>query len=404
MKIGKREKEEARKNFELAKTCLEESLRVSKRADDEGRKLTADEKARMEYLDERSQHYTDEGKRLADPDSWATGEFVGYGGEPEAPESEWRDMKTGAPVHVLHRDQKFSEVYGHVEPYALGKLLVAHFVGRSDFLSPELRVMSEGTNFLGGYMVPDALSSQVIDLARNKSVAFTLGARTVPMQSETLRIARVASDPVIDSPKVENAQFSITDPVIDSVLLTARTLGQVVQMSRELAEDAPNAAQAVENSLAQNLALAIDTMVIDFLLLNDSVQELTSIGAIAWTDLLDAMELIELQNGTPNGYVTNPAVTRDLRGLLDSNNLWLKAPPGVEDLKVLSSNQVLLANAFVADWKQIIVGVRNNVRIEVSTEAGTSFAAHQLWIKVTWRGDANMEHQDHAVRLLGITS
>jgi hypothetical protein len=43
----------------------------------------------------------------------------------------------------------------------------------------------------GGHLVPTALSSRVIDLARNQARVFQAGAITVPMGAQTLKLAKV---------------------------------------------------------------------------------------------------------------------------------------------------------------------------------------------------------------------
>ncbi len=60
----------------------------------------------------------------------------------------------------------------------------------------ERRAMAEGSVGAGGAMLPMPLSAIVFDLLRSQSVAFKAGAQTVPMSSQTLRFATVATDPV----------------------------------------------------------------------------------------------------------------------------------------------------------------------------------------------------------------
>ena len=118
-----------------------------------------------------------------------------------------------------------------------GGFLKAVYHGPSTDL--ERRVMAEASVGTGGAMVPAPLAAEIIDLARAQSVAFQAGARTVPMTSQTLRIARVIGDPA-GAWRAENAPIVEDQPTFDNVVLTARTWALIIRASRELLEDGQN--------------------------------------------------------------------------------------------------------------------------------------------------------------------
>jgi HK97 family phage major capsid protein len=105
--------------------------------------------------------------------------------------------------------------------------------GMSDF---EKRAMSESfSGAEGGYIVPAPLSNEVLDLARAQAVVFRAGARTIPMDSMTLRIARVEQD-VGPGWKAELYTVPEQDMVLGSLELKARTLVGKIYASVELIE------------------------------------------------------------------------------------------------------------------------------------------------------------------------
>ena len=126
--------------------------------------------------------------------------------------------------------------------------------GMSDL---EVRVMSEGTDSAGGFTVPDIVASQFIDRMRNALVVQRAGAQIVPMTSDTLNIARLASGPTL-AWKSENAAITAGDLMLERVQFTARTLPVLVKMSVELQEDSTNIDAVIERNSSAALAGEVD--------------------------------------------------------------------------------------------------------------------------------------------------
>ncbi len=100
--------------------------------------------------------------------------------------------------------------------------------------------LSEGTATAGGHLVPTPLSGRIIDLARNAMRVMQAGAVTVPMTSQTLKIARLTGEGT-PAWHAENAAITPGDLSFDAVTFTARTLTRLVVLSMELFEDADRA-------------------------------------------------------------------------------------------------------------------------------------------------------------------
>jgi len=138
----------------------------------------------------------------------------------------------------------------------------------------------------------------------------------------------------------------------------------------------------------------------------NDVQTITGVGGVVWDDLLDAYEDLLDVNATPTGYCTTPLLAIALAKLTinSESNHYAEPPRMIRELQALTSNQIATGEIILADWQTVMIGLRQDVRIEFSTDAGDAFDKHQMRIKATWRGDVAAEHGDHIVRLTGATA
>ncbi|WP_421774426.1 phage major capsid protein [Gracilimonas sp.] len=278
-------------------------------------------------------------------------------------------------------------------------------------------------------LVPVPLSAQVIDLARNKSRIFQAGAKMVPMTSKTLDIARVTSD-VNAEWKAEGATWSASDVGIDKVTLTAKTLVAGTKLSVELSEDAPNANQVIMNSIANKLALELDRVALvgsgsgqepEGLYLNSNVNEVSmgDNGSVIddFSEIITAQRKILDNNGEPRSAIYAPRTWEQIEGLTDSNGNPLQWPKSWSELQRLHTNQVPIdqdqgtstgvsSSIFLGDYSQMLVGMRTNLRLEVSrvaTDANDSaWETLQIFIRGYLRADVQFAHPDHFCRVVGL--
>ena len=345
-----------------------------------------------------------------------------WGGSACPAPSEWIDAD-GRPVHVLARGQRLQDLplandAKRVEtPHGLGHVVAAIARGSWDRCPRDIRAAMAGNdNSLGGVMVPSPLANQVFDYARAASAVWQAGAVTIPMTSDDLTIARQAEDPTMEL-RGENEAFTLGDLSFDGIRFVSRKIGAVVVMSRELAADAPNAAEVVSQALAKGLACEVDRLALvgagasqPVGLANTSgIGSTGSIGAIAWEDLHAAAVGVRAANHAPNAYICHPTIAGDLDIITsgdgtNSAKLWLGAPPSVAGLQRLETTNATTALLFVGDFTKLLIGLRQTAMVEVSTEAGEFFAKHQLGIKITFRFDVNASHPAAFHVLSGITT
>jgi HK97 family phage major capsid protein len=331
----------------------------------------------------------------------------------------WQDER-GRPVHVLARGDRWQDLPRHkdISPaLRLGDAIRYAITGRG---TPEIRsAMSEGHNVTGGFLVADELMRRVIDMARAKSVIMQAGALTVPMESDTLRLARVLTDPTFEV-KEENESFTGSDITFDALLFTTKTVGTLITCSRELAEDAVNFVDQIEDVISSAFATKLDNIAIngvasthfDGILdwaTSTGITETGSVAAISWEEMSAAVTTIQTYNHQPNAYLLHPDIAGDLALLTtgdgtNSAKLWLPAPSTVAPLMQLVTTNIANSSVIVGDFTKFVWAVRQGALIEVTREAGDSFKKHQLLIKLVWRGDCGAFRRDAFHRLVGVTT
>jgi HK97 family phage major capsid protein len=337
--------------------------------------------------------------------------------QPHRQRVEWRDSE-GRPVHVLAKTDRWTDLpkskdYGDL---GLGDMVRCAITGKGP---KEIKAaMGENANSTGGFLVPDELAGRVIDLARAKAVVMQAGAQTAVMNSDRLTMARVSADPTFEI-HAENAQFSTSTVGFDGISFTAFTVGQVILASRELAEDAPNFMQLVEDTLAKAWAAKIDNIAINGSgnfngILNwpttggFPIGETASVGTLAWSAMATAATGIRLTNHEPTAYVINPTPYNTLAtsttgdGVNASKN-WLPPPPTVATLAPLQTTNIGTGSVVLGQFDQFVFAIRKGVQVEITTTGGPTFQSHQAGIKLTWRGDCNAFRRDAFWRLTGIS-
>jgi HK97 family phage major capsid protein len=337
------------------------------------------------------------------------------------PQATWHN-KHGQQICILGKGQRLSDLPGNRGPAAAVPNGFGHFVAA--LISPDRRkhapaeiraALSEAAPGAGGVLVPSQLSAQVIDAARAASVCFRAGARTLPMASATLDLARVSGGPTFVT-HGENESITESDVVFDAISLVSRTLATRVVVSRELVEDASNLVQLLQDVIVRSLSAELDRQ---FLVgaagdemagvaVTPGVSSTSSVGPISWIDLVTAVTTLQASNFEPNCYVASPTIAGDLNALQSGDGatsaaLWQGPPPGVDQLQRYVTSNMPDTQIIVGDFSKLLVGLRQDALVEVSA-FGDGFDSHSLHVKCTWRGDVALA-QAAAFHLLdGITT
>jgi HK97 family phage major capsid protein len=363
-----------------------------------------------------------------DREQWRSGgRPVGAGGEGGVVIG--RELSTGAEIRGYAHGEKiqvrFREDHREFEGASVGRMIQGLVTGNWSGAEREKRAMSVGSNSAGGYLVPEPLSADLIDLARNEARLVQAGAITIPMEHTTLAFARQLTDPVAGW-KAENEPAAVSNLSFDRVELKARTLAVIVRMSRELFDDAPNAADAVRNALAQALALELDRVGLygvgsstepQGIAGATGIQEHENVGELSdYVPFSQASEMVENVNGEPRALILAPKTWYELDRLTDLEGRPLTPPPSWENLDVLRTNQVRTdqgggedeAEAYLGDFRNVMIGNRMNLEIAVSehgaVDGESSFERYQVLIRAVLRADIALARPAELVHITGIQS
>ncbi len=334
-------------------------------------------------------------------------------------------------VRVLTKDQRVAELVASNAPghdLSMGRYLQGIVTGDWGDVDPQVKAMSVGQDAAAGYLVPAPLSAAIIDRARNASVAFQAGALTVPMDSSTLTVARLATDPV-PAWKEENASIASSDATFEAVILTAKTLSCIVKGSVELFEDAQNIEGTIEDSLGKALALELDRVALRGsgaagepagVLSQAGVTITSAVGSPAdYVKFADdpTRTLRDANAAEPFTFIAAPRTFQSLDKLvtgISGDKTRLAAPPAWSAYRRLSTAAIPInlgggtneSQAFVGDFSQLIVGMRTQLTIEATRVGGDAgggaFSSLQVWIRAYLRADIALRHPAHFVVLDGV--
>jgi HK97 family phage major capsid protein len=184
-----------------------EANALLKTAEDAKRNLLPEEEQRFDALKAEMDAITRTVDRVKQADEWTP---------PVPAVATDRAAADDAEVRVLGRDESVrSWVEAHTAhprefgSLRLGDVLRAMITGPRNDL--EKRALAAGTDSAGGYTVPDILMAPWIDRLRAALVVVRAGAVTVPLTSDTVKIARLLTDPTA-AWRSENAAVAESGP------------------------------------------------------------------------------------------------------------------------------------------------------------------------------------------------
>lgn len=273
--------------------------------------------------------------------------------------------KLYVPFEVMQRD---------IDSAAVADLRERMGIGRRD-----LTVATAGA---GGYLVSTD-NVGFIEILRNRSVAFRMGARrlsgltgnvTVPRQSAAATAYWLAN---------EAATITESQQTFVQMALTPKSVGAYTEISRQLLlQSSPGAEGIVSDDLAQQVALAADLAVLEGSGASGQptgISNTAGIGSVTGTSI-DYAKVLEFQTDVAGsnvmpargGYVTTPAVAALLMQRSRFSNtdtpLWVGNvwDGTVAGFPAMSSNQPTAATMLFGDFSEVVVGEWGVLEIEVN--------------------------------------
>lgn len=331
----------------------------------------------------------------------------------------WVNEK-GEPVRVLAPNELLGRE-AKSETGSLGDTVRALVTGaRNEF---EAKALGEGVQSAGGFTVPAPLATWFIDRLRSQSVTIRAGARTVPMDSQSLAIVRLESDPAIGW-RAEHGDIAEGDPSFGRIVLNAKSLAGIVRISRELLDDTVNAGAMIESAFLKVMALELDRAAIYGDGTNNTpigvihtagINEVATAanGAVLsnYDKLIDAIYEMHLDNaGDPTAAIMHPRTGASLAKLKDATGNPLTMPEMVSRVPRLVTTAAPISetqgtsndcsSVVFGDFSQLFIGLREDVNIRVLSEAfaGTG----EIGILIHARADVALAHKESFCRLRGV--
>ncbi|AXF20539.1 phage major capsid protein [Burkholderia pyrrocinia] len=297
------------------------------------------------------------------------------------------------------------------------------------------------TSSAGGVLVPENLSSEVIELLRPKSVVRKLGARTLPLSNGNITIPRLKGGAIVGYIGADS-DIPTTHQQFDDLKLTAKKMAALVPIANDLIKYAgvnPNVDQIVVGDLTSAIGAREDKAFI-----RDDGTANTPKGLRFWalasnvitasdgstlqkieTDLGKA--ILALENADANltqpGWIMAPRTFRFLEGLRDGNgnkvypelaNGMLKGYPVGKTTQVPinlgeGANE---SEIYFTDFGDVFIGEEETLEIDYSKEATykdadgnmiSAFQRDQTLIRVIAKNDFGPRHVESISVLTGVT-
>jgi len=275
----------------------------------------------------------------------------------------------------------------------------------------ERRALHEGTDSTGGFTVPAPVVARFADLFRQATTVVQAGARTVPLDSDSLTMVKLLTDAAA-AWRLEEGAVAESDPSFGAITFAPKSLAVLVKASRELLEDSINVDEMLERSLAAAFAKEIDRVA---LFGSGSDPEPDGISGAAdvnsesmgtdgaaltnYDPLLNVAQAILDDNApAPSVAIMAPRTWKTLAALKDTTNQPLRRPPALDDVRFLTTTAVPIdqtqgtsndaSRIIMGGFDALMLGVRRSLRVEVLREryADTmhfGFLAHAR-IDVAW--------------------
>lgn len=339
---------------------------------------------------------------------------------PKASAGRWA-YANGTPVRILDAAEKLAPEVPRTD-YTPGDYMLAMAGLHRD--GQIKAALSEGTDSAGGYTVPTIVLPQWIDRLRAAQVCVRAGARTLMLDTNVTKLARLDTDPTA-AWRSENGAFTASDPTFSAMTFTARSLYAFVKVSYELLQDSVNITDILNRALINALATEIDRVCLfgsgtppepQGVFGTSGIQSVSmgTNGATpsAYTQVLSLLQALEDANvPQTTALIAAPRTKYKYAGLADSTGQPLLAPSVVSAVPMLSTTAVPVnqtqgtssdcSSIIAGDFRQMVIGIRQDLRLQMLSERFLSDNG-QIGFIAHMRVDVQLEHAASFGKLIGI--
>lgn len=242
----------------------------------------------------------------------------------------------------------------------------------------------------GGYLV-DTVNQSFIEILRNRTVAYALGARRLGGLVGNITIPRQTGAATASWMTSESTQIAASNQTFGQLAMTPKTVGGYTEISRLLLlQSSPDAEGIVNADLAAVTGIALDAGIINGTGANGApvgiintpgVSAQGSQATFAFANLLAFQSALAGANVRPTsgGYATTPTVSAlamarvkfaNTATPLWDGNVWdASGADGCCGYPGLASVQIPAGNIIFGDWAQILIGEWGVLEVEVNPYA-----------------------------------
>lgn len=261
----------------------------------------------------------------------------------------------------------------------------------------------EGTDTLGGHLVPVEVLSPLLDLARNKTVLKQAGATFVPLSSMTSKMPTHTVDPVMAA-RSEGDALAAADTTLGAITFVPRSYAALIRVSEELIEDSgTDVDMYLANVIAAAAAGTIDQQSLygsGVAPIVKGVKNFTGItithmtgndggDLVNFDPVVDLVARLRTANYEPTAMITSPGLKATMAKWRTNTGgagtgQYLETPEYLRGIPLLDTASVptdltvggsgaVCTDILAADWRYVAVGMRQELRIRRLPElyAGT---------------------------------
>lgn len=298
----------------------------------------------------------------------------------------------------------------------LGKYIRGMATGNWDGAEVERSAMT--TSALGA-VIPVELSGQIIDRARNKSLFASAGVPIYPMISNSLKIGRVASDPVFKF-KAEGAEGEEANFDLEAVTLNAKTIYGYAYVTLEALKSAENLSDILYKVFSQAVADGIDKGLLygqtddaggvaPSGIMNDENINVINATNRGYDDFIRAIGAVRKNNGEPSIMAINADTDEKLSLFHDDNFVYREAPESVKKLQQIITNQLNHDSesgendAVIFDPESMIIGMQNEVIVRMITDSDECIKKGKVGFQIYAMLDGATVQPKHIAKITGYT-
>lgn len=365
-------------------------LKIQERRNAIDKKLNSDEKVNLDDIKEELTELDEEEEKLKlqeEAHNIANGkkEARSLGSVNGIINGGLSDGATGTSTIEVRRGQKFKDkvsIKSEERNLSLGKYVRGVITGKWEGAEAEKRAM---TTTATGVLIPDILSAEIIDIARDKSLFTLADVPVIPMTEGTMTISRLKKDPVFKF-KNEGQQAEESTLELESVKLDTKMCYGYAYVSLESIKKSRNLEDLIRNAFAEALAQAIDMGMLygqyngesydEFALkgiLNDeTINIINAQEGAGYDSFIKAIGAVRKNNGEAKICGLNADTEEMLSLLKTTEGQYLTPPQAYADINKIVTNQlkhdsVKGSDALVFDPNAMIIGLQEDLSFEMFT-------------------------------------